>query len=682
MAFKVFKKKSIQKKLLLAFVPVFVVSFLVLSVVSYNISRRALSSGARETAVAISSRYAAQLKATMDSISGYLGILADTQVIREARDKEQIVTVLSDMFNRTGMFDVLFFVWPDGSAIRSVNTAFDASEREYFKKVSSTKTSYVSDVMISSSSGKPSVVVCEPVMNGGELAGMLGVTYNLERLDNLIKGIEFKKSGFGFIVDRTGLMVANPWLPDFIGKLNIGVKHVDPALNLGFTEVDGNLLAMFKKVSSGWNEAALGGYVFNGVKYDGVLAPIDLHGGQHWAVAVIAPLAEVNRDVKSLFRAMTAISAIFIAVALLCVVRISRKVAAPIALLRDECLVMAGGDLRGHPIRIRSDDEIGELAEGFAVMKRNLSGLIAKVKNEAVNLASASEELQIESQNCTQAAEDISRAMADISNRTEAQTDSTRNVFSTANDIYDITQNVLAATLDVNNIALNASKDASSGQAAVEKAMKQMKEIGDGSSAVQDAVVELAEGYHEISDIVNLISSIAKQTNLLALNAAIEAARAGEYGRGFAVVAEEVRNLAESSSSAAQKITSLISDNQNKMEQAVKTSKSAADGVSAGVESVNSAGEIFGGIASSIISLSDQINGVSSSIEKIALGNQNLTALIGSVKEVSEKNITDLNGVSASTEEQLASTEEIISACGRLAEMAAELREESAGFEI
>jgi methyl-accepting chemotaxis protein len=360
----------------------------------------------------------------------------------------------------------------------------------------------------------------------------------------------------------------------------------------------------------------------------------------------------------------------------------SRRIASPVALIRDECLVMADGDLREHPIRVHTQDETGELAQGFAVMKRNLSSLISKVQSEAENLASASTELQIESQNCAQAADGMSQSMLGVSNRTEEQTESTRQVFAAAYAIDGVAQNVLGRTRDVNAIALNTSKEASDGQAVVEKAMKQMKEIGNGSSAVQDAVVELAKGYTEISDIVTLISSLSKQTNLLALNAAIEAARAGDHGRGFAVVAEEVRNLAESSSRAAQKIAALISDNQSKMEQAVVTAKAAASGVSEGVGIVNSAGEIFIQITSSIVSLSSQIKEVSSSVEKIASDNKNLTALISGIKEVSEANIADLQGVSASTQEQLASTEEIASACNKLATMAADLREESARFQV
>jgi methyl-accepting chemotaxis protein len=105
---------------------------------------------------------------------------------------------------------------------------------------------------------------------------------------------------------------------------------------------------------------------------------------------------------------------------------------------------------------------------------------------------------------------------------------------------------------------------------AVERIASNLQKMSEKTVETATSVDHLNERTSEIGGIVKLIKEIADQTNLLALNAAIEAARAGEQGRGFAVVADEVRKLAERTSTATSEIGQLVGAIQ-KETSAVKT---------------------------------------------------------------------------------------------------------------
>lgn len=676
------KITSIQTRLLVILVPFFILSFSVLSGISYYFSQQSLAKSVSETANSVGADYGNRVKADVRVMMAQLEDLASFQRIRMGNDKAQIIGALAEQHKRFTHFDVLIFVFPDGSAVRSDGTIGQYADREYFKKVLSTKKATMSDPIISRATGKAAVAMAVPAINNGQLTGVIVATFSLERLTNLIKDLKFDETGYGMIADDSGLCIAHPKMPELAGKINFTAKKINPDLKNIKGEIDDRMISSFKQAAESGKQIQ-GKYAFvDGTTRVAVYTPIDLPGGQRWIMVVAAPEAETTREASSLGRMVLMVSGLFLLLAVLFVVIISKRFAKPVSLIRDECLLLAHGDFREREAKIRSEDELGQLAAGFREMRTNIRNLVKRVQSQAEHVAAASEELTASAQQSAEAANQVAGSITAIAEGTERQAHSAGQIAAIAEEMSASTGQISVAAREVAGIASNTSKEADNGRQAVDQAIQQMQQIGRGSESVQSAIAELAQGSNKISEIVTLISTIAGQTNLLALNAAIEAARAGEHGRGFAVVAEEVRKLAEQSNQAAQQIEELIRQNQTNMDQAVAASEAGAVGIKAGVNVVNSASETFKTIAGSVIQLSEQIKDISQSIDQMAASTQTLVTSIHEIDRVSKDSAMEAQTVSAATEEQSASMQEIASSSHGLSKLAGDLQEAVGEFRI
>ncbi|MDF2634728.1 MAG: methyl-accepting chemotaxis sensory transducer with Cache sensor [Pelosinus sp.] len=676
------KVKNIQTRLLLALLPLILVVLGSLAGVSYYLAKQSLAKSVDQTAMAVGVDYSKRVQADMEKMISQLEDLASIQRVRTGADKIQISQAMAEMQNRIGIFDVVVFISPDGSGIANTGQTASYGDRDYFKKVLATRKSVISDPLVSKVTGKLAVVLAVPVMHNGQLTGVLIGTFSMERLSNMISDLKFLDTGYGQVSDDSGMIIAHPKRPDLVGKLNLTDKKINPELKLQQSDLDDRLSNLFKTAARDGKQSR-GVYSFvDGVERVAVATPIDLPGGQRWVVFVAAPEVEATRDIDSLARTMLMISVACLFIAVVAIMFFAKQFVKPILLIRDECLLLAQGDLREREAKVFLEDEIGQLAKGFRDMRTNLRELVGKVYSQAEQLAASSEELTASADQSAQAANQVAISITDVATGAEEQLTAANETSAVVEQMSASIQQVAATTNDVAEQSIQAANKASEGNKSVDKAVTQMIQIEQTVNTSARAVAELGERSKEIGQIVATISGIAAQTNLLALNAAIEAARAGEQGRGFAVVAEEVRKLAEQSQEATKEISSLIGEIQGGTDKAVLAMDDGTREVKLGAEVVNAAGQAFQEIVILINQVSSQVKEISSAIDQMAIGSQQIVGSVNQIDNLSKKATAEAQMVSAATEEQSASMEEIASSSQSLANLAMDLQEAVSKFRV
>lgn len=466
-----------------------------------------------------------------------------------------------------------------------------------------------------------------------------------------LEGVE---SSYTYIVDSEGNMLYHP-NKDKIGKSveNVVVKGYIQDLKSGI------------KHDTGVVE-----YDYNGsIKYAACYT--DENG--RFILVVSADDDDVLRDSASLIVKVTAISLLIGMAAIVVVFIFIRKIVAPLSYATNAVEELAALDFRVKNEQQERrfaglKDEVGNIMRAVLKLRGELTAVVTELKNQSGNLFEQSDSLSKSASDTMNNMKDTDRAVDEMANGATMLAQETQSASDNIIEIGNMIDKVNDNTEELAKDADNMKELGENAENILRQLIAGQKEMVTHIGVVNDKTHEANKAAGKISEVVNLITDIASQTNLLSLNASIEAARAGEAGRGFAVVAENIKQLAEQTTSSAADIQDIIHDLEQKSGETVEKTEAVNNIVNKQSEDMKQTADILNQVITGITGLIDKIDSIAVSVANMDKSKENVVDVIGNLSSVSQEN-------AASTEETSASTTMAMETAKKIADEAVNLRD-------
>jgi methyl-accepting chemotaxis protein len=333
-------------------------------------------------------------------------------------------------------------------------------------------------------------------------------------------------------------------------------------------------------------------------------------------------------------------------------------------------------------VQVTSNDAIGDLGNSFNKMQEKLREILGTTTSITKQVAETSRDIYQKNLNSKDVLSQVTSSTHELATGANEITEGVSNISIAIKEIENKITAYAHSTKKMNELSEQMTVLSVKGKQAVESQSAGMKRNVEATANVSTAIDQLAEKANGISQITKSISEIAEQTNLLSLNASIEAARAGEHGRGFAVVAQEVRKLAEESTTSTKEVFNLVKSIDIGIKEALQNIGLNEQIVQQQTKLIEETEKIFVEFVSSIQFVTEQIYGFAKESDFMLESAQTISSTMENISAITEESAAGTEEVSAAMNEQIAAVDTMVQQSEHMTSIVTELQKTIQVFKI